>query len=416
MPSAAFLIPAAVAMLALWRAAGFYFLSDDFLLLRHAMETRQHPWTPFLSPGGDGFFRPFGYLLLGLNSLWAGTSPVAWHLSGFLLHAANASLVAILASELEFSPAASLFAGVLFALHPTRPEAAVWVAGRFDLLATLFGLLALILFLRSWRAAPVAALILAILCKESAYAIPLMALAIAWSKRAPRLALPQLIAAAALGLWRLILFRGIGGYADTLSLGGSLKALALRVWAVLFFPVNWSFSAGAWVVIAGAIYLAGLALVLRGRASRERLTLAVLLVVLAALPPLAQLLIGADLQKSRLVYLPSVGFALLLAAAVEALERRAQWTAMAAIALSYVLVLQHNLNAWEYASSRTQPACAAAAACDRPQVRGLPGSLRGVYFFANGFEECVRIQPAPAQTRQCNLEWDTSADRVREAP
>jgi hypothetical protein len=290
------------------------------------------------------------------------------------------------------------------------------VAGRFDLLATLFGLLALILFLRSWRAASVGALILAILCKESAYAIPLMVLAIAWSKRAPRLALPHLITAAALGAWRVIVFHGVGGYADTLSLGGSLKALALRVWAVLFFPVNWSFSPGAWVVIAGAIYLAGLALVLRGRASRERLRLAVLFVVLAALPPLAQLLIGADLQKSRLVYLPSVGFALLLAAAAEPLSRRAQWTAMAAIALSYLLVLQHNLNAWEYASSRTQPACVAAAACDRPQVRGLPGSLRGVYFFANGFEECVRLQPAAAQTRQCNLEWDTSADRVREAP
>src|ERR1035437_7201476 len=42
----------------------------------------------------------------------------------------------------------SAAAGVILGIHGSRPEAATWIAGRFDLLATLFVLATLSLFMR----------------------------------------------------------------------------------------------------------------------------------------------------------------------------------------------------------------------------------------------------------------------------
>jgi hypothetical protein len=72
-------------------------------------------------------------------------------------------------------------AGLLFALHPASHEVVYWIAARFDLLATFFALLALALLTRPeqrWRVAGTLAFGLALLAKESA--ISLLIIAPAW--------------------------------------------------------------------------------------------------------------------------------------------------------------------------------------------------------------------------------------------
>jgi tetratricopeptide (TPR) repeat protein len=78
----------------------------------------------------------------------------------------------------------ALVAGLLFAVHPIHTEAVSWIAGRADLLASFFGLLAIALALSRrvrWLALP--ALFLAVSAKESAAVFPLLILFTSWSFR-----------------------------------------------------------------------------------------------------------------------------------------------------------------------------------------------------------------------------------------
>jgi hypothetical protein len=420
--------------------ASFYFLSDDFVLLRHAYAPLN--WRVLLAtPGGDGSYRPIGHLSYMLTAKWAATDPASWHWIGIVLHAANALLVFMLAAALGWSRLAAWLAAVLFTLHGTRPEAAVWMAGRYDLLATFFFLIATVSFVRSWEArdarrilyqsATCLAMLAAILSKESAYASPLIAtlLVACFAPEAARRARATLavfwILAAALFAYRWSLFHGIGGYGG-FSLPALLKALTFRIWSVLFFPINWTISPGIVLAVLVGVYAVALAALFSLRAPRRRLLFAVSFVILAALPAYSQLLIGIDLEKSRVLYLPSIGFCLLLAALAENAHPKLRAGIATAVILFHAAALLHNLSAWDQASRVVRSACIGAATCpDRlTVVSGLPRTINGVYTFANGFPECVAMQGAGARApvrleagesaampNECRFRWD-SKDNV----
>jgi hypothetical protein len=92
------------------------------------------------------------------------------------------------------------------------------------------------------------------------------------------------------------------------------------------------------------------------------------------------------------LYLPSVGFCLMIGIALEHLKPRAGIAVAAAILMFQFTALWHNSNAWRDASEKAREVCVEAARTGilAPQ----PGSLNGVYFFANGFPECVELQKA----------------------
>jgi len=437
---------------AFWKTIPFSFLSDDFIIVKHARSWHGFR-DAFTAVGADRFFRPLTFAYMAWVATWAGLDPALWRSIDLALHAANSCLILILARSLNFSRFAACFAAALFAVHATRPETVVWIAGRADLLATFFVLLGLVLFIRSGEAprslssffgfASFAAMSLAFICKESSYTFPLLVglwVAVNGKLKDHRdwyALVPFFAAAACLLAWRLILFGGIGGYVDAsgqaqaLSVGviPILRTFGLRLWAALFFPINWSMHPGAVLGIATIVYLVAL-LWLSSIAMRRRdliLTLGWLLAL--ALPPVQQLLIGADLQKARYLYLPSAGFCLLLAAAVTRLNAKPRWAVSAAILVFNAVALVHNLAAWEYASEKAKSACAAASACitgpdSKIAVRGLPGSLNGVYFFTNGFPECVAMQrnfePVDVDMTQnvpgagkCVLHWDPASNELR---
>lgn len=417
---------------AFWRALGFYFLSDDFILLKLASELRSGWLHLFTTGGGDGFFRPLGYVSLVATSAWAGSNPMLWHACGLALHAANCVLVFLLALRLIGSRRAAWFAAALFAIHGTRPEAAVWVAGRFDLVSTFFVLAGLLFFLRPgwWNLlASLVSMTLAMLSKESAYVFPLLLLLLAIAAGDParsrfRILAPFFVLAAALFVYRWSLFGGMGGYrTDALAFIPALKALALRLWAVLFFPINWSVAPGWFHALLISVLIVSLGWLATSRPRRAPLIFAIGFVLVSALPPLYQLLIGPDLQKSRLLYLPSIGFCLMLAVAVEGLTGRLRWILPAAILCASLVTLEYNLNAWQYASGKAKSACATAAKCMGPANKltagPLPGSLRGVYFLQNGFQECVELQrngaPVEVQftTRSPAVRWDPATDELK---
>ncbi len=402
-----------------------------------------------------GFYRPIARLSFALESIWAGYGASAWHVSNLAFHFVNSLLVFALASRLCASRLAALFAAAIFTVHGTRPEAVVWIAGRFDLLATFFVLLGLILFIQSAgdAAGPLhgylslVCMTLAILSKESAFIFPLLAALWlisdrGWSRRHLIPLLPYFLLAGTLFALRWLVFGGIGGYRDlqsshakalSFSLLSALKAAVPRLWSVLCFPINWSIRPGTVLAILTVGYVIALGRLATSATDLRKLFFSFAFVLVSVIPPLHMLLIGSDLEKSRLLYLPSVGFCLMLALAADKLRGRAFWMATGIVLTFNFLALEHNLGAWRYASAKAQAACAAAADCvgsgnGKTVVVGLPAILRGVYFFGNGFKECVEarrgstsmeMELKPEDTASDEkrgvrvMRWDSSSDQLR---
>jgi hypothetical protein len=428
----------------------FYFLSDDFLLMTQASTSWRGLLPVFLKPGGDGFFRPIGYAFISICGKLFGADAAKWHWTGYGFHALNCVLVYLLAGAIGYGIRARAVAAALFAVHGTRPEAVIWTAGRFDLLATTGVLMGLLLLLRAcqpvqpWRpmlfCGAICSMVLAMLTKESAFAFPFLAALLMATGRGLRHRMPLLLGvlaiSAAVFVYRWTLFGGIGGYPGPSGrpelLGvtpiSAVKAF-LRLWAVLFFPVNWDISTGGLLAAAVLVYAGALiaalwtaALVPKGWVE------GVGFASLAAIPAISRLLIGADMGGARVYYLPSVGFCLLLGQLAGRAHRGAAFAALAFLVF-HTAALGHNLSAWEAASRAVRSACTAAAACASRTsgtigVSGLPSTIDGAPAFANGFAACVAMNSGTAAARvqlnaprttgaSCRFSWDAASQTLQ---
>src|SRR5207245_9135067 len=117
-----------------------------------------------------------------------------------------------------------------------------------------------------------------------------------------------------------------------------------------------------------------------------------------ALPALRLVLVGPDLNKSRLLYLPSVGFCIFLATLLDGLRGKVRLIIPGVILSFHVAALEHNLAIWKYAAAKAKSTPAIAARCVGPGIQRivvacLPGTIRGVPCFANGFEEADQLEP-----------------------
>jgi protein O-mannosyl-transferase len=116
--------------------------------------------TPELFSGleGNSMYRPVLLTTYIVNYQIAGFRPFVWHLTNILFHALNGFLVVILTSGLLSAlrpgkPAGliPLLAGLAFALHPVHSEVVNYISSRSGAIATMGFLAALILHLRWTR-------------------------------------------------------------------------------------------------------------------------------------------------------------------------------------------------------------------------------------------------------------------------
>jgi len=160
------------------------FLFDDDLLIR--LNSYLRSWDTFgklltasTTEGAHiagGFYRPLQNILyFFIFQIW-GEHPFGFHLLNLSIHAANACLAYRLALRLGFDPRASLFAILIWALHPLHTEAVTYMSGTADPLFVLFCLWGLnVLFpqptlCRIWCCVPI--FILGLLSKETAVVFP----------------------------------------------------------------------------------------------------------------------------------------------------------------------------------------------------------------------------------------------------
>jgi tetratricopeptide (TPR) repeat protein len=152
---------------------------DDPGLYSYLLNTDDFNLRNIFLPGGSGsYYRPLLLASFLIDKYVWGLEESFMHLNNIIIHLANTLLVYALARRAtqclpEPSPAAPFVAALFFAIHPLNAEAVNWISGRTDLLAGLFLLSALYLFLRqslTWVHSLTAALcmLLACLVKETA--------------------------------------------------------------------------------------------------------------------------------------------------------------------------------------------------------------------------------------------------------
>lgn len=316
--------------------------------------------------GSSGLYRP---LARSLDSLVAGAGGGARAQKGAsaLLHAAASVAALGVAAAAGLSPPAALAAALLFAAHPAHGEVFGEVAGRAEILAALFSFLALLALRRRTALASALAILAALaaaLSKESAVALPAIALLLPFpgppGERLRRLALTALGVAAALALRALVLgsLRGLdpatvplvdNPIAAAPLLEGRLFALAIlaRAAGLLVLPVrlsaDWSYgSVAAPESFLDPLVLAGLAILVLGAAAAaaavrsKRAAAFGAAAALAAYFPASQLVvpIGA-LFGERFLYFPSAFAAV---AAAGAFERcRGRRAALAAVVTLFLV-------------------------------------------------------------------------------
>jgi len=380
------LIPASI--LLWWPPIGF--IADDFTLLNHA--ERWAPWNLMFdihTAGGDGSWRPLANAFLGICERFLGRDPSYWYALGLFWHGVNAMLVWQLGRRLGLAERHAALAGVLYAVHGAQPEAAAWMAGVFDRISTFFVLAALLAFAarREWLAGLLT--VLGIASKEPAYITPVLAALWLWHegtlRNEWRRLTPPAAATVLLLAWRFWLFSGPGGYGGATNFSPLHAAVVLgwRVWGTLWFPVNWSRGPSFFRLAAVALMLAGGILwAWRARGGRTALVALGMLLVCCLLP-MGLLPIGADLEKSRLLYLPLAGFAVLVA------SLRPSKAAWALILAANALMLTVNLTIWRDVGRMTQRTCAQPPA----SAEKLPRIVDGVYYLKFALKDCIEAPP-----------------------
>jgi protein O-mannosyl-transferase len=154
-----YLIPAAVILLICFCCYGITleadFVADDKILIVHRDSIKTLSSIPQLFResywGKDyleyGLYRPIPNVTYALNYAFGGLDPLGYHLVNLILHFCNCLLIyrlAIYYCQREFI---ALTTALLFAAHPVHTEAVSNIAGRPELLGTLFVLLCWLAYL-----------------------------------------------------------------------------------------------------------------------------------------------------------------------------------------------------------------------------------------------------------------------------
>jgi tetratricopeptide (TPR) repeat protein len=360
------LIAAAVAAACYLTALGNRFALDDAPIVErnpaaHSISTALSAFDePYWPPEhGAGLWRPLVVLSFAVDWSLSGGSPIWLHAANALWHAGVTALVVVAACGFVAVPAA-LAGGLLFAVHPVHVEAVANLVGRAELLAA-FWLLAALLLARAARRRRadgrrsaahegllVVAVAAALLSKEhAAIAVAVLALDDLATRDSLPSGLPIRAYVAVAGvtvLWFLAHRRVEAGLSfdavaptffglDTWGRISTMLPVVLVLARLLVWPFDLSPDYHPRVVerlealtplgVLGAVLLAAVTMLAVLAWRRDRAASAGLFLIGMSWLPTSNLMFPTGIViAERTLYLPSVGIALLAAAAARTANAR----------------------------------------------------------------------------------------------
>jgi len=364
------IIACGITALAYLGTLGFGFVYDDTpqILKNPAIQDwryvlqyfTSHVWAAIYPHSVGNYYRPLFLLWLRLNYALFGADPAGWHAASVLCHVAATYLVFRLAQQLTRDRMIAFVAALLFGLHPAHIENVAWISGVTDPLMACLVLASLSAFLSFRESQKVLQLVLsvgwfalALLSKETAIVLPLLILALSLLRLqsrtqadgAPSVMATAIREVAPYALLALVYigvrYRVLRGFAhSTISISWTevfrtwpsvlwfyAKHLLLPFGLSEFYSLDYVRHASAGSVVLPLFFLlaltVGLYYWIHALPQKQVACFAVALMVLPLLPvlDLRSLTVG-DIVHDRYLYLPSAGFALLVALSIAAFGQR----------------------------------------------------------------------------------------------
>jgi len=322
-----------------------------------------HVWSHIYPTWPGNYYRPLFLIWLRVNDAIFGLHPLGWHVTTVAAHLGVTAMVFWLARRLTRDDVASAMAAAIFGVHPAHIETVAWVSGVTEPLLALFCIPAFVFFVKAreeperrgrWLALSLLCYAGALLMKETAIVLPALVFGWEWLREssggdasaAPRRASGQSFVTALtaclsfvamsvvyLGV-RAAVLKGVGhgdsnvGLREVVLTAPSLLWFYLRhlMWPApmsLFYDVGYvtrpTLTNFVLPLIAVAAVMAGLVMWARRSFAAA---MAALWLFLPLAPVLAAITTfgSGELVHDRYLYLPSIGFALLVALAIRRLR------------------------------------------------------------------------------------------------
>ncbi len=109
-----------------------------------------HYWAGKMDASDTGLYRPLTLTTYALQYVILGDNPIPFHILNILLHALTCFVLMKFVNLIFKDLRLTILSGVLFAIHPIHTEAVAGIVGRAEILAALFILLAAICY-HHWR-------------------------------------------------------------------------------------------------------------------------------------------------------------------------------------------------------------------------------------------------------------------------
>ena len=374
------------------RSLGFRFVYDDRGQIVHNSQITswknlpsfftQHVWAHIM-PDLPVYYRPIfstwlliNYYMFGLDAFW-------WHLSTIFLHIFATVLVFRLISKITCDDTTAFITGLIFGVHPLHIESVTWISGCTEPILAIFFLGSFLFYLKSreghrklWFCLSLFSFMIAIFSKETAVVLPGLILVHSliydekwklllkrndpadgehylsrlWKLSSPVLAYVPLIA-----IYLIARYYAMGQLTTRMS-DVTLKTIILTwpsilwfylsklVWPLeltvfYYFPYCDSPLSSRFLIPLLALAAAGLILgIWQKRNGMVRIGLAWLLFPIIPTLNFAVFYRG-ELAHDRYMYLPTIGFGLLIALAIRSVGGSSNWKGLPVRQIGIALII-----------------------------------------------------------------------------
>ena len=353
---------------------GGKFVSDDeyFVVKNVNIKSLRNAPDFFLNRSAVAFadlsldvYRPVTTLSYALDYFFWKLNTFGYHIVNVLFHSSNAALLCVFLYALFGDIWIAVFASLFFALHPVQTEVVAWISGRSSVLCLFFYLSALLLYIRGRILPSLALFAVSLFAKEMAITLPILLVAydLHFPKEEPSRRkiygyIPYFAIVAAFILVRALVLKRVsqcgwwGGnpYYTFLSMSVSfldyIKLLILPVKLCAFYITSVYTTVFHPKVLTGILLLAASLLSIPLVFKRSKRISFFICWFFITILPVSNIVPLKALMAERFLYIPSIGFCVILAAVLRRQKKAIAMAAAVSIVVIYSLLTMARNEDW----------------------------------------------------------------------